>query len=98
MSDEGEDRSTQATLERLEANGSLSPEDYESLSSGYSLLRSVDHQLRLIEGKVAALPSTAHPVTTEIAKRLDFASAEQLSTALTERMAAIREAYERITN
>jgi glutamate-ammonia-ligase adenylyltransferase len=97
VSDEGEDRSTAATLERLEANGSLSQQDYEALSSGYALLRSVDHQHRLIAGKVAALPSASHPVLSEIATRLDFASAKELSEQLAERMRAIREAYERIT-
>ena len=98
VSDEGEDRSTPATLARLEANGSLSPQDYEALSSGYALLRSVDHQHRLIAGKVAALPSASHPVLSEIATKLDFASAKELSEQLAERMRAIREAYERITS
>jgi [glutamine synthetase] adenylyltransferase / [glutamine synthetase]-adenylyl-L-tyrosine phosphorylase len=98
VSDEGDDRSTQATLERLEANGSVSAQDYEALSGGYALLRSVDHQHRLIAGKVAALPSVSHPVLSEIATRLDYTSAKQLSEALEERMRAIREAYERITN
>ncbi|MEK6280548.1 MAG: hypothetical protein AABN95_09375 [Acidobacteriota bacterium] len=97
VSDEGEDRSTQATLERLEANGSLGLQDYEALSNGYALLRSVDHQLRLVAGKVATLPSASHPVFTEIATKLDFPSAKELSATLTERMYAIREAYERIT-
>ncbi len=98
VSDEGEDRSTAATLERLEANGSLSPQDYEALNSGYALLRSVDHQHRLIAGKVAALPSASHPVLSEIANRLDLASAKEMSEQLAERMLAIREAYERITS
>ncbi|HKO99223.1 MAG TPA: hypothetical protein VJU86_19645 [Pyrinomonadaceae bacterium] len=98
VSDEGDDRSTSATLDRLEATGSLSPEDYASLSEGYALLRGVDHQSRLIAGKVARLPSATHPVLSEIAKRLDFASANELSATLKERMRAIRESYERITS
>ena len=61
VSDEGADRSTNATLEQLKRNGSLNHDDYEALTSGYGLLRSVDHQLRLTLGKVAALPSTTHP-------------------------------------
>ena len=72
VADEGEDRSTLATLERLEASGSLETDDYEALSRGYELLRSVDHQLRLIVGKVAAVPSTDYPAFREIAKRLGF--------------------------
>lgn len=97
VSDEGDDRSTQATLERLEASGSLSQQDYEALGHGYALLRAVDHQHRLIAGKVAALPSASHPVLSEIATRLDFTSAKHLREKLAERMLAIRESYERIT-
>jgi glutamate-ammonia-ligase adenylyltransferase len=96
VADEGEDRSTSATLERLEANGSLELRDYEALGNGYALLRSVDHQLRLVVGKVAALPSTEHPVCREIAKRLDFNSAHQLTETLKERMRAIRESFDRL--
>jgi glutamate-ammonia-ligase adenylyltransferase len=97
VADEGEDRSTLATLERLVGNGSLDTRDYEALSSGYELLRSVDHHLRLIVGKVAALPSTDYPAFKEIAKRLRFKTPAELSETLRERMSAIREAYDRIT-
>ena len=95
--DEGEDRSTLATLERLEGSGSLETLDYEALSRGYELLRSVDHYLRLIAGKVAALPSTDYPAYKEIAKRLGFETPADLNETLSERMQAIREAYDRIT-
>lgn len=97
VSDEGDDRSTSATLNRLEANGSLSPENYTALSEGYALLRDVDHQLRFIAGKVARLPSASHPLVKEIAKRLDFESAKVLGSTLRDRMDMIRAAYERIT-
>jgi glutamate-ammonia-ligase adenylyltransferase len=97
VTDEGEDRSTLATLERLEVSGSLDPHDCQSLSRGYELLRSVDHHLRLIVGKVAALPSTDYPVYREIARRLAFETPADLSETLHERMRAIREAYDRIT-
>ena len=97
VADEGEDRSTLATLARLEANGSLEVRDFDALSGGYELLRSVDHHLRLIVGKVAALPATDYPAFKEIAKKLDFATPADLSATLRERMRAIREAYDRIT-
>ncbi|MGI9069036.1 MAG: hypothetical protein ACR2HX_21865 [Pyrinomonadaceae bacterium] len=97
VADEGEDRSTNATLERLEATGSLDARDYEALSDGYALLRSVDHHLRLIVGKVAALPSPDHPAFREIAKRLDFEPAHELSETLIERMQAIRQSFDRLT-
>jgi glutamate-ammonia-ligase adenylyltransferase len=97
VADEGENRSTLATLERLEANGSLEMRDFEALSQGYELLRSVDHHLRLIVGKVAALPAIDYPAFKEIARRLDFASPTELGDTLRTRMEAIREAYDRIT-
>jgi glutamate-ammonia-ligase adenylyltransferase len=97
VADEAHDRSTQATLERLEANSSLPARDYEALSRGYELLRSVDHHLRLIVGKVAALPSMDHPAFREVAARLGCESPAELSETLGERMRAIREVYDRIT-
>jgi glutamate-ammonia-ligase adenylyltransferase len=97
VADEGENRSTLATLARLEANGSLQTRDFDALSQGYELLRSVDHHLRLIVGKVAALPATDYPAFKEIARRLDFATPSELGETLRERMKAIREAYDRIT-
>jgi glutamate-ammonia-ligase adenylyltransferase len=95
--DEGEDRSTRSTLERLQATGSLEEEDYAALSSGYTLLRSIDHHLRLIVGRSARLPATDHPTLREIAKKLGFGSGSALNKTLLERMQAIREAYDRIT-
>lgn len=97
LADEGDDRSTMATLARLEANGSLETRDHEALSQGYELLRAVDHHLRLIAGKVSSLRSTDYPAFREIAMKLDFAAPEDLAAALHERMLAIREAYDRIT-
>ena len=96
VADEGEDRSTRATLEKLESAGSLTQDDFEALSSGYELLRVVDHQWRLIAGKKPALPSVDHPLFSEIAAKLEFDSAEALHVALTAQMRAIREAYVRI--
>ena len=96
VSDEGEDRSTQSTLERLHAAEALTAEDYDSLANGYALLRSVDHQLRLIVGKSTRLPAADHAVTTDIANRLGFHSATSLREMLIERMASIRSTYLRI--
>jgi glutamate-ammonia-ligase adenylyltransferase len=97
ISDEGDDRSTRATLDKLAAAGSLETGDYEALSNGYELLRSVDHHLRLIAGKVATLPSIDHSESGEIATKLGFQSAASLHETLTARMHAIRETYDRIT-
>ena len=95
--DEGEDRSTQATLERLQANGSLDNDEREALSQGYALLRTVDHHLRLILGKVAALPAIDHTAFAEIAAKLGYQDAASLRKALLDAMLAIRQTYNRIT-
>jgi glutamate-ammonia-ligase adenylyltransferase len=95
--DEGEDRSTAATLDRLREVESFSEEDYLVLSDGYALLRSVDHSLRLIAGRTARLPAADHPVTRDIAKQLGYSSAGALTETLSEHLIAIRAAYDRIT-
>ena len=97
VSDEGEDRSTAATLERLHAAGSLNRDDFAALSSGYALLRSIDHQLRLILGRQARLPAIDHPALRDLARRLGFPSAADLDEILVEKMRGIRETYDRIT-
>ena len=94
--DEGEDRSTAFTLERLREEGSLTEEDFSALSTGYTLLRSVDHNLRLIAGRSTRLPVADHPTARDVAIKLDFGSAAQLHEILDEKMKAIRAAYDRI--
>ena len=98
VSDEGEDRSTLRTLERLHANGSMDRNDYETLSAGYELLRAVDHHLRLILGKVSILPPVDYPAFKEITGRMSFATAEEFINELQEKMKAVREIYDRITS
>lgn len=95
--DEGEDRSTQATLERLQATGSLDNDEREALNQGYALLRTVDHQLRLIVGRVAALPAIEHTAFEEIAAKLGYQNAASLREALLDAMQSIRQTYDRIT-
>jgi glutamate-ammonia-ligase adenylyltransferase len=94
--DEGDDRSTSFTLERLREEGSLSNEDYAALSSGYSLLRSIDHNLRLIVGRSTRFPDPNHPTARDVATRVGFESASELQTSLADQMQAIRATYKRI--
>lgn len=94
--DEGEDRSTAFTLERLREEGSLSEDDFSVLSSGYSLLRSIDHNLRLIMYRSTRLPDPDHVVAKDVATRVGFTSALELGETLAGQMRAIREAYNRI--
>jgi len=94
--DGGEDRSTAFTLERLRDEGSLTEEDFLTMSTGYSLLRSVDHNLRLIAGRSTRLPDPNHVTARDVAFRMGFTSALELHQTLLEQMQSIRESYNRI--
>jgi len=96
--DEGDDRSTAFTLERLREEGSVSEEDFAVLSSGYSLLRSIDHNLRLIVGRSTRWPDPNHPTARDVAMRVGFESVVEVQEELVEQMKSIRSAYNRIVN
>jgi [glutamine synthetase] adenylyltransferase / [glutamine synthetase]-adenylyl-L-tyrosine phosphorylase len=96
VQDDEEDRTTRATLRRLHAAGSLNEADFRVLHDGYALLRSADHQLRLIVGRSAHLPLPGHPAFCDIARRLGYDDATKLTRELAGHMTGIRKAYERI--
>ena len=96
VQDDIDDRTTTATLGRLRATGSLNEVDFLALTEGYALLREVDHQLRLIVGRSARLPAPEHPAFRDIARRLGYDAAAELTKELNLRMREIRRAYERI--
>jgi glutamate-ammonia-ligase adenylyltransferase len=95
--DEGMDRSTRAVLENLRAARSLGEEDYAAMRDGYQLLRTLDHHLRLIAGRSTRLPAADHPALRDIARKLDYASPDELVESLTAHMKKMRAAYNRIT-
>jgi glutamate-ammonia-ligase adenylyltransferase len=98
LPDDGADRSTRATLRRLLDAGSLRPEEFDALCGGYTLLRRLDHELRLLAGRSTRLPSAEdHPVLRDLARRTGHATPAALTRELAERMTAVRAAYERIT-
>lgn len=94
--DHGEDRTTLRMLTKLREAESISPEDHQTLSDGYSLLRAVDHQLRLIVGRSATLPAPGQPAFADIARRLNFQTPEDLANVLVARMKEVRTTYDRI--
>ena len=94
--DHGEDRTTLRMLASLREADSISREDHQTLTDGYNLLRAVDHQLRLIVGRSATLPALEQPAFSDIARRLDFRTAEELANVLVARMKEIRTTYDRI--
>lgn len=94
--DSGEDRSTAFTLERLREEGALSEDDFLTMSTGYSLLRSIDHNLRLIVGRSTRLPDPNHVTARDVAVRMGFGSVVELRETLLEQMQSIRDSYNRI--
>jgi glutamate-ammonia-ligase adenylyltransferase len=96
VQDDYTDRTTLATLRRLRTAGSLDEAEFLALDEGYRLLRSVDHQSRLIVGRSARLRSPEHPTFRDIARRLGYDVADELMKELTARMTGIRSVYNRI--
>ncbi|MER3428168.1 MAG: hypothetical protein C4334_08710 [Pyrinomonas sp.] len=94
--DQGDDRSTLRTIERLREAGALEESDAVALRRGYDLLRRLDHHLRLIVGRSTRLPTAGHPTLEDLARRLRFASANCLTDAIVSHMEAIRALYQRI--
>jgi glutamate-ammonia-ligase adenylyltransferase len=95
--DDETDRTTLTTLTKLREAKSLEESDFQALSDGYRLLRSADHEMRLIVGRSATLPAAGHPALADIARRLHYSAPEELVGELQSRMRGIRGAYERIT-
>jgi glutamate-ammonia-ligase adenylyltransferase len=96
VKDDEVDRTTAATLRRLSDAGSLNDQDFAALEPGYRLLRSVDHQLRLILGRSARVPLPEHPAFRDIARRSGYEDAAELTRELSASMSEIRGAYTRI--
>lgn len=94
--DEGLDRSTKTTLEKLFKANSLDEKTFLALSDGYKTLRELDHNLRLTAGRSSRLPSIDHPTLEDIATRMNFNSAIELTEIITQKMNDIREVYNHI--
>jgi glutamate-ammonia-ligase adenylyltransferase len=98
LPDEEGDRSTRVSLVRLREAGSIGVEDFEALCEGYTLLRKLDHDLRLLAGRSTRLPAAQdHPVLRDLARRAGYASAAALTSELAARMSAVRAAFDRVT-
>lgn len=98
LPDDGDDRSTRASLLRLRDAGSIDEQDFEDLCGGYTLLRKLDHRLRLLAGRSTRLPAAQdHPVLQDLAQSSGYASTAELAAELAARMSGVRAAYDRIT-
>ncbi|HEX5709212.1 MAG TPA: hypothetical protein VFX96_18055 [Pyrinomonadaceae bacterium] len=99
VADEGEDRSTRATLARLRAARSLGEAEFRALDEGYTLLRALDHTMRLLAGRSTRLPTAEdHPTLRDLARAHGYTSPSALAADLDTHTRAVRAAYERITN
>ncbi len=91
-------RSTAAKLEEFHADGSLSEQDFAGLSEGYAFLSELDHNIRLMIGRVSRLPRANQPALERIAGRMNAGSAAKLLEQLTIHRLNIRAAFESILN
>ncbi|MDP7277488.1 MAG: glutamine synthetase adenylyltransferase, partial [Planctomycetaceae bacterium] len=90
------DTNTLRSLAALAAAGCLRSDEYRKLSTGYLLLRAIEHSLQLMHNKqVHTLPEDDGELTY-LARRLDFPDAEQFVTHYVEHSREIREVFERI--
>lgn len=87
---------TLRSLAALAATGCLLADEYRKLSTGYLLLRSIEHSLQLMHNKqVHALPSDRGELTY-LAKRLDFDDADRFVRHYVEHCHEIREVFDRV--
>jgi len=98
VQDDGENRGTLRGLRRLRDAGSIEDAVFSDLEQGYSFLRSLDHQARLIAGRSATLPLPQQPAFNDIARRVGLENGDKLATELRTHMDRIRRAYNRIMN
>ncbi len=96
MGENSASRSTAAKLEEFYANGSLSTEDFAGLSEGYAFLSELDHNIRLMIGRVSRLPSGNRSVLDRIAARMHYGSVSDLLEQLTMHRLNIRSAFDNI--
>lgn len=95
--DDSEARSTKFMLDKLLNHGSISNEDYSSLTIGHKFLSSLDHNIRLIARRSTRLSQGNDALLAQIAKRMDLPSHAALLEDLTLHRLAIRSAFDAIT-
>lgn len=89
-------RSTASKLEEFRAAGAISAEDFAGLSEGYAFLSDLDHNIRLMIGRVSSVPRANPAVLERIAARMNLSSAADLLERLTIHRLNIRAAFENV--
>ena len=92
----GSNRSTVFKLDEFLASGSLGPSDHAALSDGYSFLSELDHNIRLLIGRVSRVPSANHQIMGRIADRMNVGSVQDLVERLTFHRLNVRSAFDHI--
>jgi glutamate-ammonia-ligase adenylyltransferase len=93
--DPKDDRSTTAVLQLLRESGSLSDADHDSLSSGYTFLAELDHNIRLTTGRSRRVPTNPE-MQDIIARRMSLSDRSALAESLALRRINIRNAFEEV--
>ncbi|HLA94403.1 MAG TPA: hypothetical protein VK612_01695, partial [Pyrinomonadaceae bacterium] len=96
ISDDEKSRSTDHTLSKLFANGSLPESDYQNLLAGYEFLSDLDHNIRLAIGRSTRLPIANQTALRNIAKRMNLDSVDNLLEQLTVHRLNIRASYDNV--
>ena len=89
-------RSTAAKLEEFLANGTLSDTNHAAMSEGYAFLSELDHNIRLLVGRVPRLPRANHAALERISERMHRASVEDLLQQLALHRINIRAAFDNV--
>jgi glutamate-ammonia-ligase adenylyltransferase len=93
--DTAADRSTLATLARLRGQDCLTSADHEAFSTGYDFLSKLDHNIRLVSGRSARLPSDEKAMAL-IAERMKLPNPSSLQQHLAIHRLEIRAAFEQV--
>lgn len=89
-------RSTDDTLEKLHAAGSISRENFELLSAGYQFLSKMDHSIRLTIGRSTRLPMANKTQLVSVAELVNCVSVDEMLTELSVHRFNIRSAFDSI--
>jgi glutamate-ammonia-ligase adenylyltransferase len=87
---------TLRSLSALAAAGCLRSDQYRKLSSGYLLLRSIEHSLQLMHNKQVHTLPTDDGELSYLARRLDFVDADQFVAHYTDHCREIREVFDSV--
>jgi [glutamine synthetase] adenylyltransferase / [glutamine synthetase]-adenylyl-L-tyrosine phosphorylase len=87
---------TAALINHLGERGALDAESTRALFAGYTFLRRLDHWMRLLLDRPTPVMPVSQVALNDLARALGINSLEELEQQLTDHLAAIRAAYDRV--